>query len=72
MRIDFDKYVTGSTSTYSAIKIAVFPTSNKKQGTMKPGRLQIDLLIKMVYMPGTQEQFLRSLDTFKENIGAGN
>ncbi|GGH17564.1 hypothetical protein [Mucilaginibacter phyllosphaerae] len=70
MRSDYEKYYSKVVTTHSQITTTGSVRGNNEYFSRRPGRLYLDLEVTLVYMPDTQEQFLRSLEYLKQVINS--
>ena len=70
MRSDYEKYYNKVATTHSQITTTGSVRGNNEYLSRRPGRLYLDLEIDLVYMPDSQDQFLRSLAYLKQIINS--
>lgn len=71
MRNDYERYYKKIISTHSQITTTGSVRGDNNSISRKPGRLYLDLEIKLVYYPDSEEQFLRSIQVMKDIIEKG-
>jgi hypothetical protein len=68
LRNDYEKYYKKIITTHSSITTTGSVRGNNEYTSRKPGRLYLDLEIKLVYLPVNEQQFLQSIEFLKAMI----
>ncbi|GEO11831.1 hypothetical protein [Segetibacter aerophilus] len=71
MRNDFEKYSKNNVPLYSSIRTTGV-VKVKNTARSKAGRLYVDLIITLIYLPATQEEVLQSLEEVRQMINDEN